>query len=179
MKVISKVTAQHAIPKHVLTLLVVMAVALFNSAAYAGALYGINHTHWAINRFSVDGNPAIDVVGPYQRGGGGWGYSAPERWTPGMTVRVDWETGVGTTKGFPGFADVDKYDAWLREIDAQTREHSKLIAVPDYTGQDVCGMTVHFLPCDELQVTTSCFAYGNPNYPIKTALKLPEPTSCP
>jgi hypothetical protein len=179
MKVVSNVTAQNLTSKHVWILLGALIAALLTNASYAGALYGINHTHWAINRFSVDGKPAIDIVGPYQRGGGGWGYTAPARWKPGLTVRVDWETGVGGSKGFPGFADVDKFDAWLREIDAQTRTHSKLVAVPDYTGQDVCGMTVHFLPCDELQVTTSCFAYGNPNYPIKTPLQLPEPTSCP
>ncbi|RMT60723.1 Lipoprotein, partial [Pseudomonas syringae pv. theae] len=50
---------------------------------------------------------------------------------------------------------------------------------PDYTGQKVCGLTVHFLPCDELQVTTSCHAYGSPEYPIKTPLHLPEPQSYP
>ncbi len=145
----------------------------------AGALYGINHTHWAINRFSVDGNPAYDVVGPYQRGGGGWGFSAPARWVPGMTVRVDWETGSGSSAGFPGFGDLSKYFEWLDKIDSQKRQLSKVIPVPDYTDQKVCGMTVHFLPCDELRVTTSCFAYGSPEYPIKTALQLPEPTSCP
>ncbi|WP_300732918.1 hypothetical protein [Pseudomonas sp.] len=37
---------------------------------------------------------------------------------------------------------------------------------------------VHFLPCDEVQVTTSCYAYGSPEYPIKTSLHLPEPPSC-
>ncbi|GLK89280.1 DUF3304 domain-containing protein [Pseudomonas turukhanskensis] len=179
MKVISNVSAQNATPKHVVILLGALTAALIANASYAGALYGINHTHWAINRFSVDGNPAIDVVGPYQRGGGGWGYTAPERWTPGTTVRVDWETGVAYSKDFPGFGDWPKYLEWTERVDAQKRKHSKLIAVPDYTGQDVCGMTVHFLPCEELQVTTSCFAYGNPNYPIKTQLQLPEPTSCP
>ncbi|MCY0628312.1 DUF3304 domain-containing protein [Klebsiella pneumoniae] len=32
-------------------------------------------------------------------GGGGCCFSVPARWTPGMTVRVDWETGVGDTEG--------------------------------------------------------------------------------
>jgi hypothetical protein len=96
-----------------------------------------------------------------------------------MTVLVDWETGAGSSKGFPGFADEAKYDAWLDKIDAQKRQLSKLVPVPDYTGQKVCGLTVHFLPCDELQVTTSCYAYGSPEYPIKTPLHLPEPQSCP
>jgi hypothetical protein len=96
-----------------------------------------------------------------------------------MTVRVEWETGVAYSMDFPGFGDWPKYLEWKERVNAQKRTHSKLVAVPDYTGQDVCGMTVHFLPCDELQVTTSCFAYGNPNYPIKTPLQLPEPKSCP
>ncbi len=76
-------------------------------------------------------------------------------------------------------SDEAKYDAWLDKIDSQKRQHTKTVPVPDYTGQNVCGLTVHFLPCDELQVTTSCYAYGSPEYPIKTPLHLPEPQSCP
>ncbi|WP_122855802.1 DUF3304 domain-containing protein [Pseudomonas viridiflava] len=152
---------------------------LLAQGAQASTLEAINHTHWAINRFSVDGRSGIDIIGPYQGGGGGCCYVAPSRWEPGITVRVDWETGVGSSAGFPGFADEVKYDAWLDKIDAQTRKHTKTVPVPDYTGQNVCGLTVHFLPCDELQVTTSCYAYGSPEYPIKTALHLPEPQSCP
>lgn len=156
-------------------------VAMFVSVTVASAssIYGVNHTHWAINRFSVDGRSAVDIIGPYQGGGGGCCYTVPPQWRPGMTVRVDWETGVGGTKGFPGFADEAKYDAWLEQIEAQKRSHQKFVPVPDYSGQKVCGITVHFLPCDELQVTTSCYGYGSPEYPIKTALELPEPQSCP
>ena len=102
----------------------------------------------------------------------------PDQWRPGMMVRVDWETGTGSTAGFPGFADEAKYDAWLQQIEAQKRRHSKVVPVPDYTNQKVCGITVHFLPCDQLKVTTSCLTYDNPNYPIKLPLKMPEPTSC-
>ncbi|WP_224793748.1 DUF3304 domain-containing protein [Pseudomonas fluorescens] len=152
---------------------------MFIPAADASTIDGINHTHWAINRFSVDGRSAIDIIGPYQGGGGGCCYIAPERWQPGMTVRVDWEAGAGSSKGFPGFADWPKYLAWVEKIDEQTRKHSKLVPVPDYTGQKVCGITVHFLPCDDIQVSTSCYAYGSPKYPIKIPLQLPEPQSCP
>jgi hypothetical protein len=147
--------------------------------AHASAIGGINHTHWAINHFSVDGRSAIDIIGPYQGGGGGCCYIAPARWQPGMTVRVDWETGSAYSDDFPGFADEAKYLVWRDKIRALKRQHSKLVPVPDYTGQKVCGITVHFLPCDELQVSTSCYAYGSPEYPIKTPLKLPEPQSCP
>jgi hypothetical protein len=152
---------------------------LSSEAATAGALYGINHTHWAINRFSVDGQPAHDIVGPYQRGGGGWGYSAPANWTPGLTVKVDWKTGVAYPDGFPGYANDAKYEAWAKKIRAQKRQLSKQVPLPDYTHQKTCGLTVHFLPCDDIQVTTSCYPYGHAKYPIKTPLHLPEPTSCP
>ncbi len=145
----------------------------------ASAIYGVNHTHWAINQLSVDGRSAVDIIGPYQGGGGWCCYMVPDQWRPGMMVRVDWETGVGGSKGFPGFADESKYDAWLQQIEAQKRTHSKVVPVPDYTHQRVCGITVHFLPCDDIQVTTSCYAYGSPEYPIKIPLELPEPQSCP
>jgi len=154
-------------------------VLLTAGGASAGLIEAVNHTHWAINRFSVDGQPGIDVIGPYQGGGGGCCYVAPAQWRAGMTVRVDWETGVGNSEGFPGFADREKYHAWLKEIDAQTRVQFAKVVLPDYNGQDQCGITVHFLPCDELEVTTSCFAFGSPEYPIKTPLHLPEPQSCP
>ncbi|PRA39599.1 hypothetical protein CQZ98_28800 [Pseudomonas sp. MYb115] len=62
---------------------------------------------------------------------------------------------------------------------SDTPQHTQSVPIPDYTGQKVCGLTVHFLPCDELQVTTSCHAYGSPEYPIKTPLHLPQPQSCP
>ena len=156
---------------------------LLPASAWAGTIEAINHTHWAINRFSVDGRSGIDIIGPYQRGGGGCCYVAPLKWAPGMVVRVDWETGASGVSEladeFPGFADEAKYDAWLDKVELQRRRHSKLVAVPDYTGQEVCGLTVHLLPCDDLQVTTSCHAFGSHAYPIKIPLHLPEPQSCP
>jgi len=100
-----------------------------------------------------------------------------------MKVRVDWETGASAMSPLayesPGFGDWPKYLDWVGKVEAQKRKHSKVVPVPDYTDQKVCGITVHFLPCDELQVSTSCHAYGSPDYPIKTPLQLPEPQSCP
>ncbi|WLH70716.1 DUF3304 domain-containing protein [Pseudomonas sp. FP2309] len=155
-----------------------LAGAAWVQSAPAGTLEAINHTHWAINRFSVEGRSGIDIIGPYQGGGGGCCYVAPARWQPGMTVRVDWETGAGSSEDFPGIGDWPKFLAWEKKIKAQKRQLTKIVPVPDYTGQKVCGLTVHFLPCDDIQVTTSCYAYGSPEYPIKTPLQLPEPQSC-
>ena len=44
---------------------------LLAEGALAGTLEAINHTHWAINHFSVEGRSGIDIIGPYQGGGGG------------------------------------------------------------------------------------------------------------
>ncbi|MHC8315223.1 DUF3304 domain-containing protein [Pseudomonas sp. LB3P31] len=160
-------------------LLCSLALTSFVQNVQAGIIEGINHTHWAINHFSVDGRSGLDIIGPYQGGGGGCCYIAPQRWRPGMTVRVIWETGVAYAYDSPGYTDWPKYLAWEKKIDSLTRQHSKEVPIPDFTGQKVCGITVHFLPCEELQVSTSCYAYGSPQYPIKTPLQLPEPQSCP
>jgi len=145
----------------------------------SGTIKAINHTHWAINSFSVDGQSGIDIIGAYDGGGGGCCYGVPARWQAGMTVRVDWETGISGSKGFPGFADTAKYLAWEKKMKFQNRQHSKVVPVPDYNGEDTCGITVHFMPCDEVKVTTSCWAPRNANYPIKEPLKMSEPKSCP
>ena len=160
-----------------------LAFILLTQNVQASTIEGVNHTHWAINHFSVNGRSALDIIGPYQGGGGGCCYIAPSRWQPGMTVRVDWETGASGVSDladeYPGFADWPKYLNWKEKVNARKRQHSKVVPIPDYTGQKVCGITVHFLPCDDIQVSTSCYAYGSPEYPIKTPLQLPEPKSCP
>ncbi|MBF7957479.1 DUF3304 domain-containing protein [Rahnella victoriana] len=162
----------------------------------AGTLEAINHTRWAINQFSVDGQSGIDAIGPYDGGGGGCCYGVPGQWKPGMTVRVDWETGVAFASDVPEIpepkrpvADGADYESWqkyfdlkqqwYKKIKALNRQHSLDVIVPDYTGQKTCGITVHFMPCDEVKVTTSCMTYNNPNYPIKEPLRMPEPKVCP
>ena len=147
----------------------------FSQAALIG---GVNHTHWAINYFVVEGRFGMDI-GPYQLDSGACCYIAPDNWEPGLAVQVDWQTGIGGSDDYPGMADWEKYKAWIAEGESMKRNHSKLVAIPDYTGQRVCGITVHFLPCDELQATTSCEYFGTPEYPIHIPLRLPEPQSCP
>ncbi|CQJ04927.1 Protein of uncharacterised function (DUF3304) [Yersinia frederiksenii] len=147
--------------------------------ALAGTIEAVNHTKWAINQFSVNGQSGIDAIGPFQGGGGGCCYSAPAQWQPGMTVRIDWETGVGIADDFPGYENSEKFSAWARKIKAQNRQHYKIVPVPAYTDQKTCGITVHFLPCDQVKVTTSCADYGNPRHPIKEPLQMTEPKVCP
>lgn len=87
-----------------------------------GTIEAINHTHWEINHFSVNGQSGVDIIGPWQGGGAGY-FGVPSKWTPGMTVKIDWETGVGDTEGFPGFGDDKKYLAWRKNEGSKSGAH--------------------------------------------------------
>ncbi|QHM74706.1 hypothetical protein C7M52_00648 [Mixta theicola] len=149
------------------------------AAGGGGTIKAINHTRWAINHFSVNGQSGIDIIGPYQGGGGGCCYGVPAEWRPGMMVKVDWQTGVAYSIDFPGYGNDEKYLAWEKKINLQKKQHSQSVPLPDYSGQETCGITVHFLPCDRLKVTTSCYSYGHPAYPIKDPIQMEEPEICP
>ncbi|WP_202300982.1 DUF3304 domain-containing protein [Dryocola clanedunensis] len=171
-----------------------------NTVSGGGAIEAINHTSWAINHFSVNGVNALDVIGPYQGGGGGGSYAAPAVWKPGLTVRVDWETGVAFASDVPEIPEPERpdlsnldsksayikaeqyfkeHELWYEKVKAFSKEHSRIVPVPDYTGQKTCGITVHFLPCDQIKVTTSCADYGSPDYPVKDPVNMEKPAVCP
>ena len=61
---------------------------------------------------------------------------------------------------------------------ANFQKHSMVVDIPQY-GKERCGITVHFLPCNQVKVTTICDGYGTPNYPIKEPLEMKEPAQCP
>ncbi|WP_407647813.1 DUF3304 domain-containing protein [Erwinia rhapontici] len=115
-------------------------------------------------------------------------------------VRVDWETGVAYASDVPNIPKpkrptLDNLDAktadlkasqytealreWYKKIKTLSKTHSLQVPVPDYTGQKTCGIVVHFLPCDQVKVTTSCSRYDYPDYPIKEPLRMKEPKVCP
>ncbi len=97
-----------------------------------------------------------------------------------MTVRVEWETGQGSSAGFPGFADEAKYLASEKKgLMPKRGSTAKPFRCPTITAGDVCGITVHFLPCDDVKVTTSCWSPRNANYPIKEPVRMKEPAVCP
>ena len=166
-----------------------------NVSGGSGTIEAVNHTHWAINHFSVDGQSGLDIIGPWQGGGGGCCYGVPTKWKPGMTVKVEWETGVAFADDVPEIPEPkrpdtkasyqvwqaysDKKEEWYKKIKALNKVHTKIVPVPDYSGQKTCGIKIHFLPCDQIKVTTSCYDYGNPNYPIKDPIKMEEPQICP
>jgi hypothetical protein len=164
-----------------------------------GTIEAINHTSWAINRFSVNGQSGLDIIGPYSGGGGGCCFGVSGPWKPGMTVQVDWETGVAFASDVPeipepvrpdltGLSDAEGYrvaqayfdekQKWYKKIESFKQKHSQSVQIPDYTGQKTCGITVHFLPCDQVKVTTSCADYGSPDYPVKDPVHMEKPKVC-
>ncbi|MBK4726477.1 DUF3304 domain-containing protein [Pantoea agglomerans] len=137
----------------------------------AGDLRGYNHTQQGINYFRVNGY-----------GGGVRGNTCcillPDKWTPGLKAHVEWEVDPKTASKFPGYHDRIKFNKWKDEIETSFHKHSTIVDIPPY-GEERCGITVHFLPCNQIKVTTICDGYGTPNYPIKEPLDMKEPAQCP
>lgn len=141
----------------------------------AGNISDINHVEGtAINWFSVNG---------YRASGGG-GFQCcivlPIRWRPGLIVNVEWEVDPNAnakikrkTKGY-GFDDA----AWA-EHESKFKVNRTSVEIPEWPGTKSCSLKVHFLPCQQVKVTTSCWAFTSPNYPIKEPDHMKEPAVCP
>lgn len=85
-------------------------------------------------------------------------------------------TNIGLTGAL--FSAGSEASVIVGKVKAQRRTHSKSVPLPDYTNQKVCGITVHFLPCDEVVATTSCYAYSSPEHPVKVPLKPAKVKRC-
>ncbi|WP_395300663.1 DUF3304 domain-containing protein [Enterobacter sp. ECC-175] len=137
----------------------------------AGDIRGFNHTQQGINYFTVNGY-----------GGRLTGNSCcvmlPMKWTPDLKAHIEWEVDPDTASPFPGYQDREKYKKWEKEVKASYQKHSTVVDIPEY-GEKRCGITVHFLPCNQVKVTTVCEGYGTPDYPIKEPMNMKEPAQCP
>lgn len=138
----------------------------------AGDLRAVNHVEGqGINGFSVNG---------YHVPGLGGGYCCimlPEKWTSELKARVEWETDPEPYVHLPPLG-TDEYRKAYALHKANYRQHSTIVDISQY-GKERCGLTVHFLPCNQVKVTTACSGYGTENYPIKEPLNMKEPSSCP
>ncbi len=81
-----------------LTALLLTTNVLTVSYLQASTIEAINHTHWAINRFSVDGRSGIDIIGAYQGGGGGCCYIALRFGSPIWQCKSIGKPGYGAGK---------------------------------------------------------------------------------
>ncbi|HEF4762081.1 TPA: DUF3304 domain-containing protein [Pseudomonas putida] len=144
----------------------------------AGDLNGVNHTSAAINYFMVNGYGGPNIS-PYGYGGGYCCVSLPSRWSPGLKLKVEWETDPAPYEKIKRKPDGFNFDdAALAKHEANYGRHTAIVELPPYE-EELCALEVHFLPCHQVKLSTSCWRYPSPNSPIKEPLNMPEPAICP
>ena len=139
----------------------------------AGSIRAINHVDGtAINWLSVNG---------YRADGGGGDTCCivmPVKWRPGLMANIEWEVDPDRWAKLPEFTD-QNYEAAYARHKAKYQHHSATVEIPEWQGNERCGLSVHFLTCNQIKVTTSCWATSMPEYPIKEPRHMKEPTVCP
>jgi hypothetical protein len=138
----------------------------------AGNIQAVNHTLHGINWLKVNG---------YQADGGG-GISCcivmPATWRPGLKATVEWEVDPDPYEKLPSVTSIEFREAYAKH-EAKYRRYSEIVDIPAWEGTKRCGLSVHFLVCNKVKITTSCWGYGSPNNPIKEPLDMKEPAACP
>ncbi|WP_226478239.1 DUF3304 domain-containing protein [Pseudomonas sp. MWU16-30323] len=159
-------------------LLLLTGCSLGESKFLAGDLGGVNHTSAGINYFSVNGYGGPNIS-PYGSRGGMCCAMLPRHWQPGLKLKVEWETDpdpYARLKRKPSGYGPDEV-AYVKHK-ANYQQHSVIVDLPPYEDR-LCALEVHFLPCNQVKVSTSCWAYPSPNSPIKEPLEMKEPAVCP
>ncbi|WP_161461537.1 DUF3304 domain-containing protein [Pseudomonas syringae] len=146
------------------------------STFLAGNLNGVNHTSAAINNFSVNGYGGANISA-HGYGGGMCCAMLPRQWQPGLKLKVEWETDPNPNVHLPALGS-DLYLAAYAKHEANYQQHSAIVDLPPYEDR-LCALEVHFLPCNQIKVSTSCWRYPSPNSPIKEPLEMKEPAVCP
>ena len=138
----------------------------------AGNLAAINHVEGtAINWFSVNGYRA--------HGGGGNSCCIvmPVKWRPGLKAEIEWEVDPDTFAASPPLG-TDEFIAFMVKHKANYGHYRTVVDIPEWPGTERCGLKVHFLTCNKVKVTSSCWMYGHPNNPIKEPRNVKEPAVC-
>jgi hypothetical protein len=138
---------------------------------------GYNHTSAEIIRFSINGAGGPRI--PPNAGGGAEVCcgALPLQWNPGVRAIIEWDKDPNPY----GPIKRDQYGQILKEAlvrhSAGYSHHTATVEIPKYAEQ-LCALQVHFLPCDQVKVSTTCFTPENPNYPDKAYFKVKEPATC-
>ncbi|WP_256585112.1 MULTISPECIES: DUF3304 domain-containing protein [unclassified Pseudomonas] len=139
---------------------------------------GYNHTSAVINWFSVNGAGGPNL-GPYVGGGAEVCCGVlPRVWNPGLRAIVEWEKDPDPD----GYIKRDRYgrldsEDYKRHA-ANYSRHKVIVEIPQYT-EEVCALQVHFLPCDQVRVSTTCYTPSNPKYPDRAYFQMKESATCP
>lgn len=95
-----------------------------------------------------------------------------------MKANIKWEVDPAPYADAPPLG-TDEFRAFMVKHESNYRHYSAVVEIPEWEGTKRCGLTVHFLVCNQVKVTTSCWGYGSPNNPIKEPLDMKEPAVCP
>jgi hypothetical protein len=137
---------------------------------------GYNHTSASVIRFSINGAGGPHIL-PHQGGGEVCCGRLPVQWSPNLKAVVEWD------KDPQPYAKLERDQQGQITKDAAAlhsagySHHSTIVEIPKYA-ERVCALQVHFLPCEQIRVSTTCFTPGHPNYPDKVYFQLKEPSAC-
>ncbi len=116
-----------------------------------GNLTSVNHVDGtAINWLEVNG---------YRTAGGGERACCivlPVKWRPGLMANIEWEVDPNSGVISPPLG-TDEFRDFMKRHKANYRRYKTTVEIPEYQERR-CGLTVHFLPCQQVKVTTSCWA---------------------
>ncbi|WP_228758827.1 DUF3304 domain-containing protein [Pseudomonas mucoides] len=137
---------------------------------------GYNHTSAEIIRFSINGAGGPRI--PANQGGGEvFCGTLPVQWNPGIRAIIEWDKDPKPYQSLKR----DQYGQIVKEAAVRHSSgyshHTATVEIPKYA-EKLCALQVHFLPCDQVKVSTTCFTPGNPNYPDRAYFQAKEPTSC-
>ena len=139
----------------------------------AGNIQAINHTTHGINWLKVNGYGAD--------GGGGRSCCIvmPVKWRPGLKAHIEWEVDPEPYGYSKWPTDTEGYRAAIEKHRANYKRYSETVDIPEWPGTESCDLKVHFLVCNQVKVTTSCWVTWSPNYPIQEPDQMKEPAVCP
>ena len=158
-------------------LFILLGLALFGCSSAdnemaGGNLQAVNHTVHGINWMSVNG---------YRADGGGGASCCiimPTKWRPGLKAHIEWEVDPEPSAKMPSVTSDEFREVYAKHA-ANYQRHSTTVDIPEWPGTERCGLKVHFLVCNQIKVTSSCWAFNSEHYPIKEPSQMKEPAVCP
>jgi hypothetical protein len=137
-----------------------------------GNIQAVNHTLSNINWLSVNG---------YRADGGG-GRSCciimPIKWRAGLKANIEWEVDPDPFAESPPLG-TNEFRDFMRLHKAKYKHYRTTVDIPEWSGTKSCDLKVHFLTCNRVKVTTSCWAPSSPSYPIKEPMEMEGASGCP
>ena len=136
----------------------------------AGNIRGYNHVAGQnVNWFSVNGYSST-------LNGNSCCVMIPDKWRPGLIAHIEWEIDPNPHDHLPPLG-TSEYNKAYEVHKAKYRQYSADVPIPKY--EQSAGITVHFLPCQQIKVYAGESSYGASNYPIKEPTNMKEPATCP